>query len=149
MDPKIFLYIGGAYHIGFSIFDLSWPYLFNWKKTLEPLDDMNAAVYRLTSKLLVLLFWIFAYISFVHTDELLTTGIGKTLMVSIAIFWSFRFLMQLYFFGLFKKANTLNFDLSITNMPFQDRSKQQTANTFLPIFLLGIASYLVPWLMVM
>ena len=101
MEPKMFLYAGGAYHIGFSLFDLFWPYLFNWKKTLAHLDDMNTAVYKICSRLLVFLFWILAYVSFIHTEELLTTGLGKTLMFSIALFWSFRLLMQFYFFWIF------------------------------------------------
>ena len=47
-------------------------------------------------------FWvILAYISLVHTSELLIPGLGRTLLVSIVIFWIIRiFVLQPLYVGI-------------------------------------------------
>lgn len=49
---------------------------------------------------LMLCFLIFAYVSVFQTDELLTTGLGKTLLVGMDLFAVFRAVQQVIFFDL-------------------------------------------------
>ena len=49
---------------------------------------------------LTFIFCIFAYISFLHTDELLGTQLGRTLLVMISMLWLFRAVLQVKFYGL-------------------------------------------------
>jgi hypothetical protein len=48
----------------------------------------------------MLCFLIFAYISLVQTDELLSTSLGKTLIAGMALFGIFRVIEQFIFFNL-------------------------------------------------
>jgi hypothetical protein len=45
-------------------------------------------------------FFIFAYISLVHTNELLSTSLGESLLTFMALFWLARSAMQVMFFKL-------------------------------------------------
>jgi hypothetical protein len=49
---------------------------------------------------LTIVFVIFAYISLVHTNELLSTSLGKSLLSFMALFWLARSAMQVIFFKL-------------------------------------------------
>jgi len=51
------------------------------------------------------IFFIFAYISFMHTHELLSTGLGKSLLVLIASLWVFRAVQQVMFYKLKNKIS--------------------------------------------
>ncbi|MCP4129834.1 MAG: hypothetical protein GY754_02340 [bacterium] len=105
MNYEILIYIGGGYHLLFAVFDVFWPKIFNWKETLEPLDETNRALLKITNKLIIVLYSVFAYISFFHTGELLGSGLGNTLLASIAIYWFIRALMQPVYIGLKEKGS--------------------------------------------
>ena len=49
---------------------------------------------------LTIVFILFAYISLVHTDELLTTPLGNSLLIFISLLWFARAVMQPIFFTL-------------------------------------------------
>ena len=49
---------------------------------------------------LTIVFIIFAYISLVHTNALLSTSLGKSLLTFMALFWVARSVMQVTFFKL-------------------------------------------------
>jgi hypothetical protein len=54
---------------------------------------------------LTFVFLAFAYISLWHTADLLATGLGRTMLVVIALFWLARAVEQVVFFGLRRKAS--------------------------------------------
>lgn len=49
---------------------------------------------------LTFVFIIFAYISLAHSNDLLTTPLGKSLLIFMALFWFARSSMQAIFFKL-------------------------------------------------
>jgi hypothetical protein len=67
---------------------------------------------------------VFAYLSLVHSVELLSTDLGRSLLFLIAVFWYLRAIDQVIFFGLRRR-------LSIA---------------FFVIFLVGGSLYAVPLL---
>jgi hypothetical protein len=145
MEVAILFYLGGIYHIGWAVFDLLWPRLFNWKITLAHLDDFNRAVLYISGRLLVLLYLYIAWVSFSYNSDLLSTAIGKTIPVFVVIYWAFRAIMQIQFFG-FRKANTLNIKVSDGNFPPPiNRMSNQTLSTIIfGIMIFGILIYLIP-----
>jgi len=145
MDTEVLIYAGGVYHLCWAAFDFFWPYLFNWKKTLLPLDDFNRALLHITSKLLSFLYAALAYLSFFYTRELLETGIGKALLIFTALFWAIRAGMQIRFMG-FRKANEMNMKPSDGNLPppFCNLSMRFLSTMFFIIFVIGMALYLIP-----
>jgi hypothetical protein len=143
------LYFGGIYHIGWAIFDLFWPRFFNWKVTLANLDDFNRAVLYISGRLLVLLYIYLAGITIYFGPKLLMTDLGKTILVFIVIYWTFRAIMQIQFFG-FRKANTLNIKISDGKFPWpiNKMSNQSLSALIFGIMIIGILLHLLPLLLV-
>ncbi len=145
MNVETLIYIGGIYHLGWALFDSFWPIIFNWKETLASLDDLNRILLPITSKLLVVVYLAISYISFFHTSELSNTGIGKTILVFVSLYWSVRAIMQIYYFG-FEKAN--EFNITFTSfapfLPIYSISNKSISYGLLLYFFFGIALYLIP-----
>lgn len=99
------LYIGGLYHLAFFFFHLAFWKLFDWKNDLQSLSEINRAVIQILNLRLMWIFLVFAYVSFFHADDLLTTTLGKTILVGIIFFWLIRAVEQIIFFGLGKKVS--------------------------------------------
>ena len=142
---KLILIAGGIYHLCWALFDSFWPHLFAWKRTLAKLDDINRSLLYIVSRLLVLLYLYIATLAFFFQDELLNTTIGKTILIFMAVYWSFRAIMQIQFFG-FARAERMNIKFSELNYPAPiNRLSTRGASTlFFIIMLVGIALYLVP-----
>ncbi len=136
---------GGIYHLCWAFFDSNWPHLFAWKRTLAPLDDINRALLYILSRLVILLYLYIAILSFFFQDELLTTAIGRSVLVFMAVYWAFRAFMQIQFFG-FARADRMNIKLSELNYPAPvNRLSNRAASVgFFVIMVLGTLLYLVP-----
>jgi hypothetical protein len=143
MDASTLICVGGVYHLGWALFDFFWPYLFNWRKTLLPLDDFNRPILRITSKLLSFLYATLAYFSFFHVHELLETGIGRSLLIFTALFWTIRAGMQIRFYG-FKKANKIMKPEMPFALLFRNLSNRSISTMMFVIMTIGIALYFIP-----
>ncbi len=95
---KILITIGGFIWLACFVFHIFFWKLFNWKQDLQSLNDVNRAIMQVLNLCLMLVFLIFGYVSIFHTDELLTTGLGKSILVGIALFGIFRAIEQIVFF---------------------------------------------------
>jgi hypothetical protein len=113
---------GGIYNLAFAAFHLAFWKLFRWKEDLVTLSVINRGAMQILNLSLTFAFLMFAYVSIFHTSELLTTGIGRSLLLLIALFWLFRAIEQLIFFGLTKKVSV----------------------AFFVVFLIGVIVYLYP-----
>ncbi len=105
MSAKSVILAGGIYHVAFAIFHLMFWKLFRWKEDLASLSVINRAVMQILNLCMTFVFLIFAYISIFHAAELLTTKIGKALLLLIAVFWFLRAIEQIVFFELRKKRS--------------------------------------------
>lgn len=119
---KTLIVIGGFLWLAVFVFHLFFWKLFDWKHDLQSLTDVNRAIMQVLNLCLMLVFLIFAYISIFHTDELLTTSLGKAMLVGIVLFGVFRAIEQVIFFDL----------------------KHLRSKAVLFIALLGTAIYLIP-----
>jgi len=90
---------GGVYTFALVVFHLCFWRLFRWKTDLRRLSELNRAVMQVLNVSLTLVFVIFSSISLVHTEELLTTSLGRSLLVLMAFFWLARSVQQAVFFG--------------------------------------------------
>lgn len=97
---KTLIIIGGFFWLAFFVFHIFFWKLFNWKRDLSSLTAVNKAIIQVLNLCLMLVFLIFAYISIFHTDELLTTGLGTSLLVGMVLFGFFRLIEQVVFFDL-------------------------------------------------
>ncbi len=118
------IFIGGIYHLAFAVFHVLFWKLFRWKDELSKLNVINRGVMQILNLRLIFIFLVFAYVSFFHSTELLTTGIGNILLLAIALGWLGRAIEQIYFFGLKKAVSIMMF----------------------AIFIVGAAIYIYPFL---
>ncbi len=91
---------GGLYNLILVVFHLLFWRLFNWKDDLRSLSFNNRAIMQVVNLSLTLVFVLFAYVSLAQVDALLTTPLGKSLLVFMALFWLARCVMQVVFFRL-------------------------------------------------
>ena len=91
---------GGLYNLILVVFHLLFWRLFNWKDDLRSLSLNNRAIMQVVNLSLTLVFILFAYVSLAQVDALLTTPLGKSLLVFMALFWLARCVMQIVFFRL-------------------------------------------------
>jgi hypothetical protein len=110
MNGEIILIVGGVFNAAFAVFHAFFWKLFGWKEDLAKLTSLNRAVMQILNLCLTFVFVIFACISFIHAAELQTTGLGRSLLLLMAVFWYLRAVEQIWFFGL-KKPRSLVFFL--------------------------------------
>ena len=94
---EILIISGGFYTVVLIIFHLLFWRVFNWPETLMLLNDTNRATMQVLNISITFIFFIFAYISFLHTDELLNTQLGNSLLVLIACLWYLGLCNKCYF----------------------------------------------------
>ena len=97
---RLLIQIGGVLWMICFVFHVFFWRLFDWKHGLESIAKVNNGIIQVLNLCLMLCFLIFAYISLVQTDELLTSSLGKSLIVGMALFGIFRVVEQFMFFDL-------------------------------------------------
>jgi len=125
MPAWTMILLGGAFHVALAIFHLLFWRLFDWQRDLAKLRFVNRQVMQILNLCLTFVFAAVAWLSFAHPAELLTTPLGRTLLLLIAAFWLLRAAYQVIFFGL----------------------RNAVSATFLIAALAGSALYAVPWLL--
>jgi tryptophan-rich sensory protein len=97
---ELLIKLGGAYHILLIIFHLLFWRIFNWQHDLISLSFINRQTMQVMNIILIFIFLIFAWISLVHTQELLSTPLGNHLILLICLLWIVRSVLQVVFYKL-------------------------------------------------
>ena len=121
---KWLIIAGGVFALGFFVFHIFFWNLFEWKEELSKVSKINKGVMQVLNLCLMVCFLIFAFISILHPEEMLNTGIGRSLGFGIVLLWVTRAIEQPLFFE-FKSA---------------------VSKTFFVLFLLGGTLYAIPLL---
>ena len=105
MGSDLLLKIGGIYNILCALLHVIFPKMFRWEKAMKLLPRDKRLILEPSLHIMnwcMAVFWvILAYIALVHTSELLTPGLGRTLLISIVIFWVIRiFVLQPLYVGI-------------------------------------------------
>ena len=87
MDLEIIVIIGGIYNLGFLIFHLLFWKIFNWKRELRLLNTIDKSTIQVLNLSLTFVFLILAYISIFHSNDLITTSLGKALLLAEKDSW--------------------------------------------------------------
>lgn len=97
---RALIQIGGVLWIVCFLFHVLFWRLFDWRTDLESIKKVNKSIIQVLNLCLMLCFLVFAYISLIHTDELLSSALGRTMIAGMAAFGIFRSLLQFPFFEL-------------------------------------------------
>jgi len=97
---EILIIAAGFYTIGLIVFHLLFWRIFDWEQDLKRISFLNRATMQVLNISLMFAFIIFSYISLAHTTELLTSSLGHSLLVLMALFWFARAAQQIIFYKL-------------------------------------------------
>ncbi len=97
---ELLIKLGGVYHILLIIFHLLFSRIFNWQQDLASLSFINRQTMQVLNITLIFVFLIFAWISLLHTQELLSTTLGNNLLILISLLWMGRSVLQVIFYKL-------------------------------------------------
>lgn len=122
MEVSDLVLAGAFYNFAFAIFHLFFWKIFKWKTQLAKLSEINSAIMQVLNLCLTFIFFFFAFLSIFYQKALVSTDLGQVLLITIALFWFFRAIYQIVFFGL---KNTISI-------------------AFFVMFILGTVLYSVP-----
>ena len=91
---KKLITIGGIYNILFALFHTGFWKMCNWNAELEKLDFNNKWAMQILNIQTIYYLIFTAVICFVFKNELLTTRVGKWLLIGMAGFWFVRAMEQ-------------------------------------------------------
>jgi len=122
---KTLLIIGGFHSLFFAVFHCLFGDKLHWKSQLAKLDNTNNAVMQILNLRIIFVFGFHAFLCFYFPNELLTSGLGKAVLLGSSLFWIGRTVEQFWF----RKLEPITDPISI----------------FLTVlFVLGSVLYLVP-----
>ncbi len=95
---RILLLAGGLLNLSLALFKIAMPYLFRWREAMgSSAASMWPTLFSENLGLSMLLLF-FAYVSVFHWRELLLTGLGKAVLLSISALWVYRATVELLVF---------------------------------------------------
>ena len=109
MNSENIIFMGGIYNLGFVVFHIFFWKIFKWNISLRKLNSIDKSTIQVLNISLTLVFLIFAYISIFYSKELVSTNLGKSLLLLISLFWFARAVQQIYFYRLKNKLSILLF----------------------------------------
>ncbi len=100
METDTLLLVGGIFHLGMAIFHLLFARIFHWDRELRTLGFINRQLLPVMNLCLTFGFLEVGYLSLAYSAELLSTALGHVVLVSIALFWLWRAVLQILYFRL-------------------------------------------------
>lgn len=94
MTGRTWILLGGIHSLGLAAFHLSFWKIFKWRESLQRCTAADRAIVQILNLRLTYIFLLIAALCFVYTDELLTTGLGKALLLGMSLFWVGRLIEQ-------------------------------------------------------
>lgn len=76
-----------------------FPRYFKWKEELKPLSLINRQMMQVHTFFVALVVFMMGLLSFISTDDLLHTQLGKTICLGLGIFWLCRLFFQFFVYS--------------------------------------------------
>lgn len=96
---KICIITGGMLSLFMVLFHTQFYKLFNWKKDFEKISAINQKILYTIHLALLLLFFVFSFISFACTTELSKcSGLACVITLGYSLFWLWRTIWQIIYF---------------------------------------------------
>jgi hypothetical protein len=95
---RILLFAGGLLILTLALFKIAMPTLFHWREALGSCPASMWSTLFCENLAISMLLLFFAYMSIFQWRELLMTGLGKTVLLSISALWIYRAAVELLVF---------------------------------------------------
>lgn len=106
---KILLIIGGIINVMMVLFHLSFWKIFNWSENLKCLNFMDRGIIQVLNVHVAFAVLVFAVVSIFYYKELISTKLGKIMLISISVYYFLRAANQLIFFDITVRSSTIIF----------------------------------------
>ncbi len=73
-----------------------FPKYFNWKGELKSLSLMNRQMFAVHTFFIALVVFLMGLLCITSSKDLITTELGKSISLGLAIFWTFRLFIQIF-----------------------------------------------------
>ncbi len=103
MDKDTITILCGVYSLLFALFHIGFWKLLHWKTELQKISFPNRAVMQILNIQLILMFLLTAILCLFFTKDMYTTGLGKTFLTGMSLFWLIRFFQQFIFLRMNKR----------------------------------------------
>ena len=99
MSTRRYIQIGGVINLLFVMFHLSFWKIFNWQQDLVTISADNRAIMQVLNIHTAYVLLIFAILSFVFSEEIVSSKLGRFIALAVAAFWILRAMNQIIFWG--------------------------------------------------
>jgi len=106
---KILLIIGGIINVMMVLFHLSFWKIFNWSESLKCLNFMDRGIIQVLNVHVAFAVLVFAVVSIFYYKELISTKLGKIMLISISVYYFLRAANQLIFFDITELSSIIIF----------------------------------------
>jgi hypothetical protein len=76
-----------------------FPKYFNWKDDLKSMSLINRQMMVSHTFFIALTVFLMGLLSFLKSDELIATSLGRTISLGLGIFWAIRLVFQLFIYS--------------------------------------------------
>lgn len=90
MNMRIPVYVAGVINLLIAVFHLFFWQLFNWHEELPRLSTTNQTIVQLLDLAVAYTAAFFAYVSIRHPGDLLHTGLGRSMLFLMGLFYILR-----------------------------------------------------------
>lgn len=91
---------GGVLNAFLAVFHVMFWKMFNWKESLKPLDSLQRAIMQVLNIHLLMFMFMVAYMSMFQSEQMMSTPIGRGILIFVAGFYLVRVLNQFIFFDM-------------------------------------------------
>jgi len=95
---RILLLTGGLLNLMLALFKIAMPHLFRWREAMGSSAASMWTILYAENLGISLLLLFFAYLSIAQWRELLTTSLGRTIMLAICSLWAYRAAAEILLF---------------------------------------------------
>jgi len=91
---RVLLFAGGLLNFALALFKIAMPYIFHWREAMESGAASMWSTLFAENLAISMLILFYGYISIFQWQELLTTGLGKVVMLSISTLFVYRAVVE-------------------------------------------------------
>lgn len=89
----------GVLLIALSIVHVIFPRYFNWSKELAALSLINRQMMYIHTFFIAFVVFLIGVLCLTSSHELISTGLGKKIVLGLGVFWSIRLFMQFFVYS--------------------------------------------------
>lgn len=110
MELHNLIQIGSFYFFIFAVFNITIPWILHWKdKYNNKLKNYSKIYFYIGYIILIFISLLFSIISFFYAEQLISTTLGRFILISMASFWILIALLQIFLIGLKSIISILSF----------------------------------------